>query len=262
MSISARVWIGGLPEKITESQLREKFEVFGAIQWIRVRNSTKDVFAFIQYDADTGAEDAVREMDQSSEFKFGKDRVMKVSLAKPAPNEMKGGRGRSQNWGPRGNTEKPNGTRSGSRFPARSASRSVGRNRWSRDRSRSKDRRLGGGRRGGGSSRSRSLHRPPPRRDPAKGKSKGSQRALRVRIDTLPTDTTVEELTEIGKEFGNVVYAKVWSYQNTTFGNLLYEEHEEAMQAIIGLHGRRMSDWDHKLRAQICCPHCERSLWE
>ncbi|CAK0894481.1 unnamed protein product [Prorocentrum cordatum] len=85
--IKSRVWVGGLPEKVTEAEVRAKFERYGQIAWVRIRNSARDVYAFIQFREAKEARLAVYEMDQSSDFGTGKGGVMKVSMAKPTEAE-------------------------------------------------------------------------------------------------------------------------------------------------------------------------------
>eukprot|EP00930_Biecheleria_cincta_P016974 TRINITY_DN13623_c0_g1_i1.p1 TRINITY_DN13623_c0_g1~~TRINITY_DN13623_c0_g1_i1.p1 ORF type:complete len:386 (+),score=67.97 TRINITY_DN13623_c0_g1_i1:41-1159(+) len=83
----ARVWVGGLPERIEEPTLQQKFEAFGEIKWIRIHKGARDVFAFIQYNTSEEARQAMQSMDQAKDFGAGKGGVMKVQLAKPTEVE-------------------------------------------------------------------------------------------------------------------------------------------------------------------------------
>ncbi|KAE8885779.1 hypothetical protein PF002_g21099 [Phytophthora fragariae] len=59
----ARVFVGNLPEDVRERDLSDKFERFGRISSVRIKFPTRPPpFAFIAYDDEQDASDAVRSM--------------------------------------------------------------------------------------------------------------------------------------------------------------------------------------------------------
>jgi len=60
-----RIWIGGLPDRINEEDLREIFESFGEIDAVNIRSSKVDTFAFIEFKDTEAASRATKEVDQS-----------------------------------------------------------------------------------------------------------------------------------------------------------------------------------------------------
>lgn len=61
----ARIWIGGLGDRTKESDLRNIFGDFGKIVDVKLRSSSKDVFAFVEFKEQKQAQKALEEMDQS-----------------------------------------------------------------------------------------------------------------------------------------------------------------------------------------------------
>jgi len=59
-----RIWIGGLSSRITEDDIRDEFQTFGPIIEVKVRQTSRDTFAFVEYEKEKDAQKAVAEMDQ------------------------------------------------------------------------------------------------------------------------------------------------------------------------------------------------------
>eukprot|EP00931_Biecheleriopsis_adriatica_P060055 TRINITY_DN3603_c1_g1_i1.p1 TRINITY_DN3603_c1_g1~~TRINITY_DN3603_c1_g1_i1.p1 ORF type:complete len:420 (-),score=89.87 TRINITY_DN3603_c1_g1_i1:23-1282(-) len=180
--IQARIWIGGLPDKIDSKVIEEKFERFGKIKWTRVNRSERDCFAFIQFDETAAAESAIKTMDQAPDFGAGKGGVMKVQKAKPTEVEALMAR-RAERGGSRSSSS---GSRSSSpsvreqryRSPSRSkerasgaASRSGTREPCETDKEKEKPRSPRPDRNAG-----RSKDRSIPRKKQVKGKGKGKSK--------------------------------------------------------------------------------------
>lgn len=272
----SRVWVGGLPSNVEEASLKEKFGRFGKIEFVVVRRTQRDTYAFIQFFSAENARTAVMEMDQSAVFSkecqgtASRDHdslerrgtVVKVALAK-ARTDPKGGLGGAARGGSGGRR------RSGSRSSGRSRSRSSGRSR-SRSRSRSRD---GSRSRSHGRSRSRSRSQSKrsgsprrsasrPRVDKEKGPGGRARKVIRLRIERLPPDFTEQELSDLGAGFGDVVYVRMWRYKEVTYGNLIYKTFDEAVKAMAKLHGRKVAGWSETLRVHIPCWRCHCSIWD
>eukprot|EP00746_Dinoflagellata_sp_MGD_P134047 gnl/MRDRNA2_/MRDRNA2_67849_c0_seq1.p1 gnl/MRDRNA2_/MRDRNA2_67849_c0~~gnl/MRDRNA2_/MRDRNA2_67849_c0_seq1.p1 ORF type:complete len:217 (+),score=35.02 gnl/MRDRNA2_/MRDRNA2_67849_c0_seq1:173-823(+) len=68
MAVDGRIWIGGLPADATGEELGRVFSKFGRIQSIRIRNSTRDTYAFLQFFDIHCAGEALKSMDGSNAF--------------------------------------------------------------------------------------------------------------------------------------------------------------------------------------------------
>ncbi|CAK0868317.1 unnamed protein product [Prorocentrum cordatum] len=136
-SEGARVWVGGLPAQVEEASLKEKFERFGKIEFVVIRRTKKDTYAFVQF---YSAEHARRPLWRRGLAAFSKDdnsidrrgTVVKVALAKARTDPLAGVNDPA--GGGNGGRK-----RSGSRSSGRSRSRSTG-NSGSRSGSRSRSR--------------------------------------------------------------------------------------------------------------------------
>jgi len=149
-SDGGRLWIGGLPERVSEDDIHSEFDQFGKITSISIRYSTgKCSFAFVEYADRADALQAMKTHDQAKLFG-----MPFIKVAWPGPSAKKGkGKG-------------PGRSRSPPRRRSRSNRRSRTRSRSRRARSRSRSRR-----------RSRS---PPPRRSRsrrAKSRSRSRRRS-------------------------------------------------------------------------------------
>ncbi|KAL4134460.1 hypothetical protein PRIC2_004760 [Phytophthora ramorum] len=63
----ARVFVGNLPEDVRERELSERFERFGRLNSVRIKFPQRPPpFAFIAFENEQDASDAVRAMNNSS----------------------------------------------------------------------------------------------------------------------------------------------------------------------------------------------------
>jgi len=60
-----KIWVGGLPHYTGESELKRTFEKFGTLVSVHIRSSFSDKFCFVEFEKESSASDAIREMDQS-----------------------------------------------------------------------------------------------------------------------------------------------------------------------------------------------------
>lgn len=280
-----KIWVGGLPERIHEDDLVDKFSEFGKILKTVIRRTEKDTFAFIRFDRPWAARKAIDAMDQSHDISYGTGRI-KVSMAAPPRHE---GRAATKHEAP------------GRELERRSRSFSGGHERR-RERSRSIIPRAVQGKGGGGGKEKEDVrpgdwrcpscnanvfaskdvcfrcHAPKPRNprssrvnqdvskqdntrvsrgDPAPaGVKHVAKNGFTVRVQHLPDDMEELELSDIGSDFGDVVEAKVWKYEGTKFGKLIYDVAEDAVTAVCALNGRRVDGSSEKLKAQIPCKSC------
>ncbi|CAJ1398640.1 unnamed protein product [Effrenium voratum] len=78
-----RIWVGGLPVKISESDIKRKFRDFGEIEFVSLKHKEQDSFCFIGFDTAKAAEDAIRRMDRSDDW----GNPIKVTLSLPPKRE-------------------------------------------------------------------------------------------------------------------------------------------------------------------------------
>jgi len=60
-----RIWVGGLDDETSEKELEDQFKKFGKIVDIKLRTNRSDIFAFIEFEENEHAQDAIERMDQS-----------------------------------------------------------------------------------------------------------------------------------------------------------------------------------------------------
>mmetsp|Transcript_9053 Transcript_9053/g.21622 ORF Transcript_9053/g.21622 Transcript_9053/m.21622 type:complete len:205 (-) Transcript_9053:34-648(-) len=119
---SKKIWIGGLPSDTTDGEVERLCEKYGKVIDVHIRTSPRDRFAFVQFEDDAQADDAIRALDQT---KFNHCTI-KVSTANPA-----GPRGPDRRP-MRGDRDRRNGSRPRRRSPSRrrnSRTRSIRRSR-------------------------------------------------------------------------------------------------------------------------------------
>ena len=154
---SNKVFVGALSYNITASEIREKFEPFGRVVDVQV----KDGYAFVQYDNQDSVQRAVDELDKTNIFGGGINNV-EVSNSRVSRGAARRGndrgsgsrsdgrrgasnrndRSRSNRDRRRSDTESPRRRRSRS---SRSSSRSPSRDRAARLRSSRQNKLQGGG---------------------------------------------------------------------------------------------------------------------
>eukprot|EP00933_Yihiella_yeosuensis_P033436 TRINITY_DN27141_c0_g1_i1.p1 TRINITY_DN27141_c0_g1~~TRINITY_DN27141_c0_g1_i1.p1 ORF type:complete len:405 (+),score=54.08 TRINITY_DN27141_c0_g1_i1:72-1286(+) len=60
-----RLWAGGLPNDVTEEEVRETFAEYGQVTQVFVRSSFKDTFAFVQYNSQRAIDSAIEGMKEN-----------------------------------------------------------------------------------------------------------------------------------------------------------------------------------------------------
>lgn len=60
-----RIWVGGLNDRINEEDLKDVFLSYGGITEVRIRSTSRDTFAFVEFSEHAGAKKAIAEVDQT-----------------------------------------------------------------------------------------------------------------------------------------------------------------------------------------------------
>ena len=211
----ARVWIGGLPYDIIEKEIERPCKQYGPLEYIKLKWSETDTYAFVQYGAKEHAHNCISSMDGTQVA----GHVIKAGLA--MRKSSKGVKGGSTIW------EHGNG---GKRLLSRSESaEDYG------------DRRSG---RGKCKERSRS----PLRRSRHVAEGEAHPGWMMV-IENMPNDMEVVELWELVEAFGKIVEIEVGDPQNgCKKGTVVYEKEDAQITAIDELDGRKMEDWHLRLK--------------
>mmetsp|Transcript_2814 Transcript_2814/g.4328 ORF Transcript_2814/g.4328 Transcript_2814/m.4328 type:complete len:709 (+) Transcript_2814:171-2297(+) len=106
-----KVWVGGLPKEVTQSEIRSSFDKFGEIEEVKLVQKEHDTFAFITFKESRHVEHVIRKMNGSDEF--GDPIKVNRVFVKHRP----GGKGGDDRGG-RGRDDRPSG---GLRLRSRSA---------------------------------------------------------------------------------------------------------------------------------------------
>lgn len=228
-SLASRIWIGGLPEGITEWEVEQKFSSFGIVKWVRVRNgpTPTDTFAFVQYAKPEVAEAARSGMDQARISGSGIKGVIQVNMAKHE------GKTAADFY-----TATPNCPKVLRLEPCRERNCSC-------SQSRSPERK-----------RPRTLTPPPSSKSPTPVKR--SAEAWVLRVKNLPPDMKQKELMGIGTAYGHVRRVEIWAAEKSDDGSdrgkvglLEYRLREEAERALDDLDERRIDGWDMRMKADM-----------
>lgn len=269
MGEDSRIWIGGLPEKISDDEIKEEFLRFGDVKHVRIRhNQGRCSFAFVQFSNRDEAKEAMRETDQQKLFGMP---FVKVAWAGVAARRNKGdGKGRpdrSESPGRRSRSHRPrrrsgSGRRSASgrrRSPTPHRRSPMSQKRRSRSRSPQPRRSQSPRGRGPGPRRSpspgRSLSRrrsPSRRRDsPRKDRSPIRRRkAYTVVVEHLPSDMTQSELQDIAGDFVMAGHcAGVRVDRGKGVGEIDFTNDEDMVRVIKELDKRRLAGSNERLKA-------------
>lgn len=96
-----KIFVGNLPWKATEEELKKLFEAFGAVLSVKIvldqYTGKSKGFGFVEMEESEGAEAAIRELNEKPFL----DRTLRVSLALDRPARREGGE-RSGRSGPGG----------------------------------------------------------------------------------------------------------------------------------------------------------------
>mmetsp|Transcript_94813 Transcript_94813/g.149978 ORF Transcript_94813/g.149978 Transcript_94813/m.149978 type:complete len:294 (+) Transcript_94813:22-903(+) len=288
MGDDSRIWVGGLPERVSEDDIKEEYNRFGPIKGVQIRyNTGRCSFAFVQYSNRRDAEDAVKATDQSKLFGMPFIKVAWAGQRSSGKGGGKGGRSRSRRRSPsrrrsRSNSRRrsPSRRRSRSRRRSESKRRSPSRRRSpSKKRSPSPRRRTPSPRRRSDSprrrspsprqrSRSREQSRPrsPPQeksngnrsRSPPRNRSPDQRRKpppselqgkYRIIVENLPKDMDWQELKDLGATFAKHGKCTFARTRPDRTGELEYTALEDMEKALKELDKRRFSGSDERLKA-------------
>jgi len=78
-NMRARVWIGGLPASVKDTDILPHFEHYGAIKWVKVYPLSRGAYAFMQFEYAEHASSVLKEMNQAQIFESG---IITVKRAK------------------------------------------------------------------------------------------------------------------------------------------------------------------------------------
>ncbi|KAF4679732.1 hypothetical protein FOZ60_014572 [Perkinsus olseni] len=65
---ASRIWVGGLPSDVRDAELEDRFGKFGRVTDVKICQSSRDTYAFLQFETENAATDAIEDVDQT---KFG-----------------------------------------------------------------------------------------------------------------------------------------------------------------------------------------------
>jgi RNA recognition motif. (a.k.a. RRM, RBD, or RNP domain) len=244
--MSMHLWVGGLPEKVKETDIEELFNPYGTVHDIRIRNARSDTYCFLHLNKSEESADPIEQLDQS---KF-QGKTIKVSTAKPKTSST---RSRSPQRRPRSPSPPVIVSRRDRRSPpARMRSRSPPRRNVSyydderRDEGRREERgvREERGREERGDSRREYRGGEGHRGLESSGK-------IQVRLENLPWDMSWIELKSLGKDFAEVTFARTWKDGQVGFGILECTRREDADKLIRSLDGKRVEGCRDRLKVQL-----------
>jgi len=72
-----RIWVGGLSDRTVEDDLKDVFSSYGKITDVRIRTTSRDTFAFVEFSSSVDAKAAIEKMDQT----FIRQKRVKVAWA-------------------------------------------------------------------------------------------------------------------------------------------------------------------------------------
>lgn len=107
-----KIFVGNLPWKATEEELKKLFEAFGAVLSVKIvldqYTGKSKGFGFVEMEESEGAEAAIRELNEKPFL----DRTLRVSLALDRPARRENGGGGGGERGGRGGPSYGGGERS------------------------------------------------------------------------------------------------------------------------------------------------------
>lgn len=273
------LWIGGLPNDITEDRIKDLCGRQGGVTTrVAIRKSKNDTYCFASFTNANDAKESKRALDQSNPWRTG---VIKVAAASrkvpdgPGDNyqsygEGHGGfrsimgpvKGKGKGWG-KGGGKRRSRTRSRSRRRSRSRSRSRRRERSSsrnpRQRVRSPSispRKRSTNSRDRGRSRAeddRKGEQPRSRSRGGRSSPRRKQESLTwaVHLSQLPRDMERAELKDIVAEFGPIHRMELHRESEYKCGTVEYLSSAEAKRCEKALHNRRVADWGRRVQAYV-----------
>merc|ERR1711920_767947 len=97
-------------------------------------------------------------------------------------------------------------------------------------------------------------------RDSSRGRSRSGHRSsgnssrslVRVRVDNLPPDMTLEELRHTAANFGKVLEVKIWKEADGGKAcSIGYDKSTDIKRALQKLDNRRVEGWEKRLKARL-----------
>lgn len=269
MGDESRIWVGGLPDKITEEEIKEEYLRYGDVKHVKVRhNPGQCSFAFVQYSNRDEAKSAMKDTDQARLFGMP---FVKVAWAgvNPRRNKGEGKGGRSKSDGRRSRSPRrrsPPRRRSSSRrrspSPRRRSPTPHRRSPAPRRRSRSLSagqrrsptprRRSGSRRRSPLRGRSVSRRRSPSRRRDSPRKERSPIRrgkVFTVVVENLPSDMTSRELQDIAGDFALCTGARVEHRGKKGRAEIDFTSEDDMVRVVKEFDKRRLGDCSERLKA-------------
>lgn len=245
MGDECTIWVGGLPEAISEDKIRDEYDRYGKIKLVRIHEGKGGgtSFAFIQYEERRDAVEAIERTDQQKLFGMP---FVKVSWS------GRGAQSKGKGKGKRSRSRSRRRSRSDRRSRSRRQSCSARRSRSAR-RSPEKRRSPTPQRSGSTNDRDRSPRRLPPPPSPPRKRSRSRSRRppprssdvqqgkYRVQVERLPEDMGWQELKETGSTFARRGQCSFARTNRDRTGILEYTDIDDMRKAIDELNGRRFA---------------------
>lgn len=219
-----RIWVGGLESRTTEQHLEDVFGEFGPVTEVRIRSTTRDVFAFVQFTKHGDASKAVKGLNQS----FVRGKRVKVAWAEFKPKRVSYSRSppptsRRKSRSPR-RRRSPSRERHRRRNPSPRFRRRSPSPRYRRRRSRSYRR-----------ERSRSPYSRKPR---GRGYSSVPQGDFKIELENIPEEMSWMDLKSLGRKYAEgVTFARTWQANGKQCGLLEYSSRRDMQDALEQLDG-------------------------
>lgn len=222
-----RIWVGGLESRTTEQHLEDVFGEYGAVTEVRIRSTTRDVFAFVQFTEHSAAAKSVKGLNQA----FIRGKRVKCAWAEFKPKRVSF----SRSPPPRRRSRSPRKRRSPSRerYRRRSPSPRFRRRspspRYRRRRSRSPHSRRE-------RSRSRNSRRTQGRG--GSGYSSVPQGDFKIELENIPEEMSWMDLKSLGRKYAEgVTFARTWQANGKQCGLLEYSSRRDMQDALEQLDG-------------------------
>ncbi|KAF4675747.1 hypothetical protein FOL47_007338 [Perkinsus chesapeaki] len=282
---AARIWVGGLPSDVREAELEDRFGKFGRVTDVKICQSTRDTYAFLQFESENAAADAIEDVDQT---KFGGFTIKARYLMPPDSPITQGTASVTASTDPmpsRGEWRKPRWNATGgynADYRRAFSNRKGGgsRDEWYREDYR-------GGRRDDygrdvQTRREYSDYSPPSGRSKGDGYGswdkeggRGSGRredavsfyddkdaprpnrygalppprgAVQLRLENLPEDMSWQELKQLGKDYGSsCTFARTFREGRVCCGMIEYTDPAQVDEVVKALDGKRIQGCNERL---------------
>ena len=211
----SRVWLGGLPNGTKKEDIEPLCTWFGHVEYINVRQSETDTFAFVQYQRKEDAQKCIYKMNGY------KIRGWQIKTGVASRKSIKAGKYGSMSWED-GDGGRKHGCHAQS-FNEKEDRRGV-------------------------SDDTRKRSRSPSRRSQQVPERQAYLRSTMV-IQNMPKDMKVWEFEDIAADYGEILKLRFEhdKSNNCTKGEIVYVDEHKMDKAILELNGRAVEDWDRKL---------------